>query len=125
MTCTPSFASTAFFALLLACSTLRGADSATPAAWQDQHDNLVRRLRNLTKMEGAFGPAYQPLYHAALPWYELWGGREQHPVDPDMVAPEDYAEELAGSLEQGRNFFAEHPSDLFPLVFRKTLPGGK
>jgi predicted esterase len=112
-------------ALSLSCSVVRAADAAPPASWQDQHDQLVRRLRNLTKMEGAFGPAYRPLYHAALPWYELWGGREQHSVDKDMVAPEAYADELAGALEQGRNFFAEHPSDLFPLVFKRTLPSGK
>jgi pimeloyl-ACP methyl ester carboxylesterase len=112
-------------ALLLACPTAGAADSTLPPTWQDRHDQLVHRLRHLAKMEGAFGPAYQPLYQAALPWYELWGGREQHAVDPDMVPPETYADELASALEQGRNFFAEHPGDLFPLVFRTTLPSGK
>ena len=41
-----------------------------------------------------FGTAYRPLYHAALAWYELWGGRDKSPVDPDMVSPEAYAEEI-------------------------------
>jgi pimeloyl-ACP methyl ester carboxylesterase len=115
-------ASALVFALALAC---RAADAPPVPGWQVQHDQLVQRLRALAEKEGAFGPAYQPLYHAALPWYELWGGREQHAVDPDMVAPEAYADALAGALEQGRNFFAEHPGDLFPLVFQKTMPDGK
>jgi Phospholipase/Carboxylesterase len=67
----------------------------------------------------------QPIYHAALSWYELWGGRDRNPVDPDMVSPEDYADGLASALEAGRNYFAEKPGALFPLVFQKTLPGGR
>lgn len=43
------------------------AGRAGPAGWQAQHDQLIMRLRALSRMEGAFGPAYQPLYHAALP----------------------------------------------------------
>jgi pimeloyl-ACP methyl ester carboxylesterase len=89
------------------------------------HDQLVQRLRNLESKEDAFGAAYQPLYHAAIPWYELWGGRDQSPVDEDMVSPEVYAADLASALEQGRNFFADNPGALFPLVFSKTLPGGR
>ena len=102
-----------------------GAGPAASPEWQERHDQLVRRLRVLTAKEGAFGEAYRPLYHAALPWYELWGGRDPSPVDGDMVSPETYAEELAGSLEQGRNFFAENPGALLPLVFKGTLPDAR
>jgi len=85
----------------------------------------VLRLRNLSNREDAFGAAYRPLYHAALSWYELWGGRDPNPVDADMVSPEDYGEALAGALEGGRNYFAEQPNALFPLAFQGTLAGGR
>jgi pimeloyl-ACP methyl ester carboxylesterase len=111
--------------IVLSCPLLGAEATATSAVWTETHDQLVARLRKLQVKEGEFGPAYQPLYHAALPWYELWGGRDSKPVDEDMVSPEAYAAELAGALERGRNYFAENPSALFPLVFRKTLPGGK
>jgi pimeloyl-ACP methyl ester carboxylesterase len=114
--------------LLLAvfsCCTVRAAELPAPAAWKETHDALVVRLRNVALKENAFGPAYQPLYHAAIPWYELWGGRDQNPVDEDMVSPEVYAGELADALENGRNYFAENPGTLYPLVFSKTLPGGR
>lgn len=113
-----------FLAALLLGGAAQAAETAPPPGWQGRHDRLVQRLRGLAPKEGAFGEAYRPLYHAALPWYELWGGRDAGPVDPDMVSPEDYAESLALALEQGRNVFAENPSSLFPLVFQKTLPGG-
>ncbi len=100
------------------------AGRAGPTAWQLQHDALVGRLRSLSRREGAFGPAYQPLYHAALPWYEQWGGNPQHPVDDWMVPPEQYAAELADALEHGRNYFAENPQALLPLAFEMPLPGG-
>jgi pimeloyl-ACP methyl ester carboxylesterase len=112
-------------ASLLICCAARAADTGAPAAWHERHDQLVLRLRNLAPKENAFGRDYQPIYHAALPWYELWGGRDQNPVDPDMVSPEDYAEGLASALEAGRNYFAEKPNALFPLVFQKTLPDGR
>jgi hypothetical protein len=111
-------------AALVICGAASAADNAPSSAWQEKHDQLVLRLRNLASRENAFGPAYQPLFHAALPWYELWGGRDPSPVDQDMVPPEIYADRLAGALEQGRNFFAENPNGLFPLVFQKTLPSG-
>lgn len=76
-------------------------------------------------MEGKWGAAWQPIYHAALPWYERWGGKPQHAVDDWMSPPETYAEELAGTLEQGRNFFAENPGALIPLVFEVKLPDGR
>ena len=109
---------------LLASGAARGANTAPSPDWQARHDQLVLRLRNLLPKEGAFGEAYRPIFHAALPWYELWGGRDPSAVDADMVPPEDYADRLALSLEQGRNFFAENPSALFPLVFRRVLPDG-
>jgi pimeloyl-ACP methyl ester carboxylesterase len=106
-------------------SFCRAADTPVTPAWKEQHDQLVVRLRTLTAKEGAFGPAYRPLFHAALSWYELWGGRNPNPVDDGMVSPEAYANELAQSLEQGRNYFAENPDALFPLVFGKILPDGR
>jgi pimeloyl-ACP methyl ester carboxylesterase len=42
-----------------------------------------------------------------------------------MVPPDDYARELADALEHGRNFFAENPEALLPLVFAARLPDGK
>jgi len=121
----PSTVPKSLFAAILLCCGACAAETPPPQPWQERHDQLVQRLRNLAAKEGAFGPAYQHLYHAALPWYELWGGRDQAPVDADMVSPEDYASELAGALEGGRNYFAENPGALFPLVFRKTLPSGR
>jgi pimeloyl-ACP methyl ester carboxylesterase len=111
-------------AALIFCSACRAADASAPRDWQATHDQLVQRLRGVAGRENAFGSAYQPLYHAAIPWYELWGGRNSDPVDADMMAPEAYASELAGALEQGRNYFAENPGALFPLVFRRIVPGG-
>jgi len=111
-------------ASLILCCAGRAADGSAPGDWQATHDRLVQRLRGLAGKENSFGSDYQPLYHAAIPWYELWGGRNSDPVDADMVAPEAYANELAGALEQGRNYFAENPSALFPLVFKRATPGG-
>ncbi len=115
---------TVLAAILLGCAA-RAAGTVAPPAWQETHDRLVLRLGKLAPSEGAFGAAYQPLYHAAIPWYELWGGRDASPVDADMVPPETYADALAGALEEGRNYIAENPNSLFPLVFQKTLPGGR
>lgn len=98
---------------------------APPSDWTAQHDSLVARLRKLTAEEGRFGPAWQPIYHAALPWYERWGGNPQHTVDSWMSSPEAYATELADALEHGRNFFAENPGALVPLVFTAKLADGR
>jgi pimeloyl-ACP methyl ester carboxylesterase len=113
--------------LALALGLLFGplGSQAAPGSWQGQHDQLVARLRALEAKSGAFGPAYAPLYRAAIPWYERWGGRNQDPVDANMVSPEAYAGELADALEKGRNFIAENPGALFPLAFEKALPGGR
>jgi predicted esterase len=109
--------------LLLSCPLAASALGA-PTNWQQRHDQLVARLRALTQAENAFGREYQPLYHAALPWYERWGGRVPHAVDDWMVPPDDYAAELADALEHGRNYFAENPEALLPLVFETRLPNG-
>jgi hypothetical protein len=112
---------------LLACLVLLFAaavSAAAPDPWQEEHDHLVARLRALAGRTGAFGAAYKPLYDAALPWYELWGGRDREPVDSWMTGPEAYAAELADSLEHGRNFIAENPGALLPLCYEATLPGG-
>jgi predicted esterase len=113
-------------AILLSCSLLSVAGhAAPPPGWQEQHDRLVARLRALKGREGDFGPAYQPIYRAALGWYESWGGRNSDPVDDNMVSPEQYATELADALEHGKNYIAENPGALFPLAFEKRLEGGK
>jgi pimeloyl-ACP methyl ester carboxylesterase len=114
---------TTLLLLLAACQITAGVRAA-PSNWQERHDQLVARLRALTKTEDAFGPAYRPLYHSALPWYERWGGRVQHAVDDWMVPPDDYAAELADALEHGRNYFAENPEALLPLVFETRLSNG-
>ncbi|HVU23784.1 MAG TPA: hypothetical protein VHE13_06635 [Opitutus sp.] len=93
--------------------------------WQARHDSLVARLRALAAVEDKWGPAWQPIYHAALPWYERFGGNPQHSVDDWMSPPETYAEELADALEHGRNFFAENPGALIPLAFTAKLAGGR
>jgi poly(3-hydroxybutyrate) depolymerase len=72
-----------------------------------------------------FGERYRPLYEAALPWYELWGGNDKSPVDDWMTNPEAYAAELATALEHGRNFIAENPDALLPMAFKAKLPGGE
>ena len=87
-----------FAAAALACCLARAADTPVTPAWQGTHDQLVARLRSLAPKEGIFGPAYAPLYRAALPWYERWGGRNPNPVDDFMVSPEVYAGELASAL---------------------------
>ena len=98
---------------------------AAPPDWQSRHDVLVARLRACAEKADAFGPAWLPVYQAALPWYEQWGGRESHTVDDWMMPPDDYATELADALEQGRNYFADNPGALIPLVFNAPLPGGR
>jgi len=98
---------------------------AAPPGWQARHDLLVARLRALAGKADAFGPAWLPVYQAALPWYEEWGGRAPHAVDDWMVPPDDYATELADALAHGRNYFADHPGALIPLVFNTPLPGGR
>ena len=115
----------AFVASVLICSLARAADTSPPAAQWEKHVQLVLRLRKLVSKEDAFGADYQPIYHAALPWYGLWVGSDQSPVDSDMVSPETYAAGLANALETGHNFFAEYPGASFPLAFQKTFPDGK
>jgi pimeloyl-ACP methyl ester carboxylesterase len=112
-------------ASLSVCCAARAEDTGAADARWEAHVQLVVRLRKLAAKENAFGADYQPIYHAALPWYGLWAGSGQNPVDADMVSPDDYANELAGALEARRNYFAEKPGASFPLVFRKTYPDGK
>jgi acetyl esterase/lipase len=100
-----------------------GADA--PDTWQATHDALVARLEALRSKTAAFGPAYASLYDAALPWYKTWGGINRDPVDSWMVGPEDYAASLADAIEHGRNFIADDPDGLFPLVFETTLASGE
>ena len=117
-----SFISRRLFASLLVCGLAQAADTGAPNVRWEKHVELVLRLRKADVEENAFGADYWPIYHAALPWYGLWVGSEHNPVDSDMVAPEDYAADLASALEAGRNYFAEKPGASFPLVFQKTLP---
>ncbi|HEY5079411.1 MAG TPA: hypothetical protein VII43_06170, partial [Opitutaceae bacterium] len=111
--------------LAVALCTAAAADPAPGQSWQQQHDALVARLRALKDKAGAFGPAYGAIYAATIPWYETWGGRNDKKVDDNMVSPEAYAAELADALEHGRNYIEEHPGSQWPLVFEKTLAGGK
>lgn len=87
-------------------------------------DPLAERLRALAPAESRWGAAYQPLYHAALPWYERWAAKPPHTVDDWMVPPAAYAAELAEAMERGRNFFAENPGALVPLAFTAQRPDG-
>ncbi|MEO6993313.1 MAG: hypothetical protein ABI273_06770, partial [Lacunisphaera sp.] len=116
-------------ALLIAWIGLTGVTAVKAAdhadSEQEQHDLLVKRLRNLQDKAGEFGESYRPIYQAALPWYERWGGINRDPVDPWMVSPENYAGELADALEKGKNFVAENPGAQIPLVFETTLGGGE
>jgi hypothetical protein len=93
--------------------------------WKKNHYILETRLRALVKKEGLFGESYRPIYHAALPWYEVWDIQKPKDVDTWMVSPEIYTTELADALEHGRNYFAENQKGVFPMVFEKQLPDGK
>ena len=114
-------------ALLFCLLSLPTAGAVPGAAdqndWQRQHDDLVGRMRALVGKKNAFGPAYEPLFHSALRWYEEWGGKPRHEVDDWMVPPETYAAELAEALEHGRNPFTENPGALWPLVFEAQVAG--
>ncbi|HZZ56478.1 MAG TPA: prolyl oligopeptidase family serine peptidase [Opitutaceae bacterium] len=94
------------------------------AAWRTQRDALVERFRNLAGHEDEFGPAWQPIYRDARPWYELWGGQSRHEVDSWMMPPDAYGAELAGDWEHHRNLFAEDPRANIPLVFTTRLSDG-
>jgi pimeloyl-ACP methyl ester carboxylesterase len=111
--------------LLAACCSLLCAGAHAAEGWQAQHDALVARLRALRPKAGDFGPAYEPIYRAALGWYESWGGRNDKKVDDNMVSPEQYASELADALEHGRNYIAENPGSNWPLMFEGKLPDGR
>lgn len=116
----------AWTAILLASGS--GAIGQTPppdAAWQAQRDTLVERFRRLIGRENEFGPAWAPIYQAARPWYELWGGKTRHEVDAWMVPPDAYAAELAAAWEGHRNYFAADPRGNIPEVFTARLSGGR
>jgi hypothetical protein len=49
------------FASLLICCAVCAADTGSPDPWQQRHDRLVLRLRNLAPKENAFGADYQPI----------------------------------------------------------------
>jgi predicted esterase len=89
-----------------------------------RYDQLVVRLRGLETRAGDFGPTYEPLYRAALAWYETWGNHTNDPADTYFVAPDDYAAEFADALEHGHNFIGEHLGSAFPMAFEKKLPDG-
>jgi len=110
--------------VILGCASVATA-APEPAPAAAPSGQLIARLRALGKVAGSFGQAYQPLYHAGLPWYEQWGGNPPHPVDDWMVPPEQYAGELADALEHGRNFFAENPGAILPMCFETKTAGGE
>jgi len=115
--CAPACGAAAVAPRVLHGVYLGGADVGAGRRMQQRHDRIVERLRLLKAKEGSFGAAYRPLYHAALPWYEAWGGANRDAVDTWMSAPEDYAEGLADAMEHGRNFFADNPASLLPIVY--------
>jgi hypothetical protein len=90
----------------------------------ENQGQLVRRFRALEARAGSFGPDYEPIYRAALAWYPAWGNHTNDPADTWFVAPDEYAAEFAGALEQGQNFIAGRLGSSFPLAFEKTLPDG-
>jgi pimeloyl-ACP methyl ester carboxylesterase len=105
--------------LFSACLTGRAASDAPPTYAQ-----LVERFRALQSKEAAFGPVYQPLYHAAIKWYIDWGNHTNDPADAWFVAPNVYAAEFADAVEHGTNFIAEHLGGGIPLAFEAKLPDG-
>jgi predicted esterase len=114
------FNAVALLVLAALGTTCRAADEHA-----ENQTKLIARLRALTANEGRFGPAYQAVYHAALPWYEAWGVNSRNGVDDWMVPPDTYAAELADALEKGRNYFAESPNGLLPLCFAGKTADGK
>lgn len=110
--------------ILLAASLTSLTISAAEAADSSRYDQLAARFRALEGREAAFGPVYQPLYHAAIRWYEDWGNHTNDPADKYFVPPDEYAAELADALEHGSNFIAAHLGSAFPMAFEQKLAGG-
>jgi hypothetical protein len=98
--------------------------SATAADAPQHYDQLAARLQALETKAGAFGPDYEPLYRAAIAWYEVWGNHTNDPADTYFVAPDKYAAELADALEHGSNYIGEHLGSAFPMAFEATLADG-
>ena len=112
-------------AMCLGMTVLGLAHTGVQATRQQVHDRLVARLLAVGHQGESFGPAYARLYHAILPWYEKWGGRNYVAVDDWAVSPEIYAAELADALEQGHNYIAEHLASGFPAIFERKLANGQ
>jgi hypothetical protein len=105
--------------LLSLCLTGLAATAAP-----ERYDQLVERFRALEAKEAAFGPDYEPLYRAAIAWYEAWGNHTNDPADTYFVAPDEYAAEFADALEHGHNYIGEHLGAAFPMAFESRLPDG-
>lgn len=88
------------------------------------YDLLVARFQALKSKEASFGPDYQPIYHAAIAWYETWGNHTNDPADKFFVQPNDYAAEFADAVEHGHNYIGEHLGSAFPLAFEGKLLDG-
>ena len=112
--------------LLSSCLTgLTGLTApATAISAPEHYDQLVERFRALEAKEAAFGPDYEPLYRAAIAWYEAWGNHTNDPADTYFVAPDEYAAEFADALERGHNYIGEHLGSAFPMAFETRLPDG-
>jgi len=81
-----------FGVIVLLTSCLTGlAAPATAVSAPEHYDQLVERFRALEAKEAAFGPDYEPLYRAAIAWYEAWGNHTNDPADTYFVAPDEYA----------------------------------
>ncbi|MFA5265138.1 MAG: hypothetical protein WC378_15050 [Opitutaceae bacterium] len=104
---------------------LTAAGLFAAAAPSDEQAILIKRLRTQAERIESFDSVHKALYQTLLPWYETWGTKITEAVDSNMIAPDVYAKELADSLEQGKNFIADNPRGVFPMVFEKTLPSGK
>jgi len=117
-----------FGAIVLLSSCLTGLTGltapATAVSAPEHYDQLVERFRALEAREASFGPDYEPLYRAAIAWYEAWGNHTNDPADTYFVAPDEYAAEFADALEHGRNYIGEHLGSAFPMAFEKKLPDG-
>jgi hypothetical protein len=109
--------------LLSSCLAALAASDASVSA-PEHYDQLVKRFRALESKAAAFGQDYQPLYHAAIAWYEDWGNHTNDPADKYFVAPDEYAAEFADALEHGRNYIGEHLGSAFPMAFEMRLSDG-
>ena len=80
-----------FGAVVLLSSCLTGLTGltapATAVSAPEHYNQLVERFRALEAREASFGPDYEPLYRAAIAWYEAWGNHTNDPADTSLSRP--------------------------------------